>query len=165
MKKIIAALSLFLLAFSAFAQEQKSDGKESKNEITFSIDEKSDKEMRLIVTGDGFLGINSYKFLDGEKISHKELDGILKEYAEKKYVKRMKISTVLGGVFLCGFWASTGASLYAANKGWDEMYSNSYLIGEACLLSALVSNSILILSRNQAVESYNLKVLGLNQEK
>lgn len=166
MKKIIAALSLFLLAFSAFTQEQKSDGKESEKEITFSIDEnKTEIEIpRILVHRNSFWNMG-YEFSDGGEISNSDLNKLLKSEADRIFVRKAKIWNGIAYLSVAGALASYGVNVYANIKEFDDMSSVSFTTLAACLVTGLISRITSDYYQNLAVDSYNLKILGLNQEK
>lgn len=159
-------LFFFLLCiFSVSTQEQDKPKSTEKKEITFSIDETSKEVLpTLIVSKDGFLGIGFYKFLNGEPISYNELNQLLKYQANPKFVRRMSISRISTNALLLAFFASIGVSLYADSKGWEDMSTNSFLIGEACFAGSFLSDLIYLVNRSHAIESYNLKLLGLESQ-
>lgn len=138
----------------------------STSEITFSLENKSENKVpKIIIHRDGFWDGGSYKFLDGEKISEKELDKLLKAEADQIFVKKSKIFNGIAIASGVGILASFLTSIYASYNDLD------YLAEDALIpLSIFCSTGIIarIAADNyeaRAIDSYNLNVLGLNQNK
>lgn len=173
MKKLILSL-LFLMSFFALnAQEIKeSETTQTENpnasEITFSLDKKSENEVPKIIVNKPYIWghwNDCYKLSDNTELSNKQLDALLKANADQIFVKKAKIYKGLSYASIAGILASFAVNLYADAKGWENMEDNSKYAGALCLLTAISFGSLSNVSRQIAVDSYNLNVLGMNQNK
>ncbi|MDY2844441.1 MAG: hypothetical protein SOT81_10750 [Treponema sp.] len=102
---------------------------------------------------------------DNTELSNKELDALLKANADQIFVKKAKIYKGLSYASIAGILASLAVNLYADAKGWEDMEDNSTYVGALCLLTAISFQGLSNVSRQIAVDSYNLNILGLGQKK
>ena len=171
MKKLILSL-LFLTSFFALnaqeTKESKTTQTTSTNEITFSLENKSENEVPKIIVNKPYIWghwDDCYKLSDNTELSNKELDALLKANADQIFVKKAKIYKGLSYVSAVGILASLAVNLYADEKGWENMKENSAYAGMLCFLTAISFGGLSNVSRQIAVDSYNLNVLGLGQNK
>ena len=157
MKKLIFIL-FTILSFNLYAQEANEN-----TDLTFSANALSATSApQLILHSGGFFDVYSFKLLDGTKLSNGELNKMLKTVPENKSLLTKKnVWAGLDYIFLAGFCGSIGASLYAANKGWENMTYYSAAGSFSCFVFAVMSGMISQSYRSAAVDNYNLRVMGI----
>lgn len=157
MKKLIFIL-FTVLSFNLYAQEANEN-----TDLTFSANAVSTSSApQLILHRGGFFDVYSFKLLDGTKLSDGELNKMLKTVPENKsLITKTNIWTGLNYVFLAGFCASLGTTMYAANKGWENMTYYSAAGSFGCFVFAVMSGMVSQSYRSAAVDNYNLQVMGI----
>lgn len=158
MKKIIVIFTAFILSFSCFAQSQN----EQNSEITFSTDEsKSEIEIPKILVHRNSFWNKGYEFSDGSKVSASDLNRLLKADADRIFVRKSKIWNGIAYAAAGGVIASYAVNTYANMNEFDDMAYNSLLSLCACMATGLIARVSADHYIELAVDSYNLKVLGL----
>ncbi len=138
----------------------------STSEITFSLENKSEiKIPKIIIHRDGFWDGGSYKFLDGEKISEKDLDKLLKAEADLIFVKKAKIFNGIAIASGVGMLASFITSIYASCNDLDYIAENALIPLSLCGITGIIARVASDNYKERAIDSYNLNVLDLNQNK
>lgn len=155
MKKIFALVSLLVaLTFSAMAQ-------------TFNIESLQNDPSKALVHQDGFWNLYDYQFVDGEKVSFKNLNEILWTVLGNESVMKKEKGFRVADYSLLGLAvASCGVNLVYNLWGDDWAYSDQIktISGLTCLGSLLGSffcGEISLGYRQKAVDNYNLYVLGV----
>ncbi len=176
MKKLILSFLFLISFFTLNAQELQENEKTetsqtastTPNEITFSLNEKSENEVPKIIVNKPYIWghwNDCYKLSDNTELSNKELDALLKANADQIFVKKAKIYKGLSYASIAGILASLAVNLYAEEKGREALEENSAYAGMLCFLTAISFESLSNVSRQIAIDSYNLNVLGIGQNK
>lgn len=173
MKKLILSF-LFLISFFALSAQEVKNSETTQiensnaNETTFSLENESKDAVPKIIVNKPYIWghwDDCYKLSDNTELSNKELDALLKANADQIFVKKAKIYKGLSYASIAGILASLAVNLYADAKGWEDMEDNSTYVGALCLLTAISFQGLSNVSRQIAVDSYNLNILGLGQKK
>lgn len=165
MKKLF--VFFFFVSVSLLAAQEK-----LKNSETFEIEffessrpviAESTAPVRLIIHRNDFWGLGEYKFSDGTNLSFSELNKALKKEADAMYVKRTNVFQTLAYALLAGSLVSAFTGIYADGINNDGLAENASLIGITCLCFGAISGVFAQSYREVAIDSYNLKMLGLTE--
>lgn len=153
-RRLCSIFVLFLVAMVLPAQE-----KNFESQVLTEIPAPA----RLIIHRNDFWGLGQYKFSDGTNLSFRELNRVLKQEADAMYVKRTNVFQTLACAFLAGTFVSGIASIYADEANQTTLAKSSLLISIACICFGEISGVLSQSYREIAVDTYNLKMLGLTE--